>query len=93
MCAEGEGDEMLMPTQVVRGYAGTTALQPSAGWVSGGEGVLTIYHASVRLGRESLEPAVKTRALVAPRHAVSEEGDYYSQEALCRLQRNCSAPV
>lgn len=55
--------------------------------------MLSICHASVRLNRESLEPAVKTRALVAPRHAVSEEGDYYSQEALCRLQRNCNAPV
>lgn len=64
-----------------------------AGWVSEEEGVLTISHASVRLSGESLEPAVKTRAWVAPRHAVSEEGDYYSQEALCRLQRNCSAPV
>lgn len=66
MCAEGEGDEMLMPTQVVGGYAGTTALYPSAGWVSGGVGVLTICHASVRLGRESLEPAMKTRAREAP---------------------------
>lgn len=61
---------------------------PSAG---GGEGVLAICHASVRLDRELL--AVKTGPLVAPRHAVSEEGDHYSQEALCRLQRNCSAPV
>lgn len=67
VCVVGEGDEMLMPTQVVRGYARTTALHPSAVWVSGGEGVLTVCHASVRLGRESLEAAVKTRALVAPK--------------------------
>jgi len=43
VCAEGEGDEMLMPTQVVRGYAGTTALHPSAaGSVEGRECSLSV---------------------------------------------------
>lgn len=79
------GHEMLVLTQVAVAVQGHLHRVPVlAGAVQGRECSLSC-HAGVRLGRESLEPAL------APR--VSEGGDCYSQEALCRLQRNWSAPV